>query len=475
MESYDIWIVVLLAVALGLKYGPDYLSGAASTAKLSDCLQQEAASSHSAGPDASKLREFASFQRWYIVVFLLVMLADWMQGPYVYKLYAAYSIPTHSIAVLFIIGFGASGISGTFIGSLADKFGRKNMCCAFCVFYISCCATKHFHSFRTLLVGRVLGGISTSILFSCFESWMVTHHKAKGFPLSKLGDTFGRAWALNSFVAILAGVITSYAVAYYELHHIIEDGPSEIAAFDCSAVTLLIAGCVIRWKWGEENFGDANIALTESLSNAAALFRSDRRILLIGVLQSGFESAMYLFVFLWTMALESGRGGVAIDHGLIFAVFMESCLIGTTLSGLLSKHGLRAERVASFLAATAAAALFVVPQVESYEVRLFMFIVFECCVGVYFPTIGGLRGKYVPDAVRATIMNIFRIPLNVIVVTVLYSLDALGMYYCFLLASALLIVASLAGWKLAACKMDEKMDEEELGGALLQSDGSESK
>lgn len=31
-----------------------------------------------------------------------------------------------------------------------------------------------------LLVGRVLGGISTSLLFSAFESWMVTEHRARG-------------------------------------------------------------------------------------------------------------------------------------------------------------------------------------------------------------------------------------------------------------------------------------------------------
>ena len=148
--------------------------------------------------------------------FLLVMLADWMQGPYVYKLYSAYSIPTPSIAVLFIIGFGASGISGAFIGALADKLGRKRLCMAFCVLYALCCATKHYHGFSTLLVGRVLGGISTSILFSCFESWMVTHHKAKGYPLSKLGDTFGKAWSLNSFVAILAGKSLFFVLNVFE-------------------------------------------------------------------------------------------------------------------------------------------------------------------------------------------------------------------------------------------------------------------
>lgn len=271
-------------------------------------------------------------------------------------------------------------------------------------------------------------------------------------------------------------------MAYYERNNIVE-GPPEIAAFDCSAVTLLIACAAIHFKWSPENYGDAGVDIAESLSNAAELFRSDHRIILVGVLQSGFESAMYLFVFMWTMALEEARNGVPIDHGMIFAglllqstlknfysdsvnlcmfprflftVFMESCLIGTTLNGMFTSNGLKAESLASYLAVVAATALFVVPQVSSYEVRFFMFIVFECCVGVYFPTIGGLRGKYVPDSVRATVMNIFRIPLNVIVVVVLYYIDGLGMYWVFMLASMLLLVASAAGWKLSTTKADDE-------------------
>jgi len=33
---------------------------------------------------------------------------------------------------------------------------------------------------------------------------------------------------------------------------------------------------------------------------------------------------------------------------------------------------------------------------------------FEACVGVYFPAIGTIRAKYVPERQQATIMNIFR-------------------------------------------------------------------
>merc|ERR1712154_142426 len=153
----------------------------------------------------------------------------------------------------------------------------------------------------------------------------------------------------------MGGVVTSCAVSFYERRGV---RPSEMAAFDCSALTLLIAGALITRKWRRENFGDAHIDLRTSLSNAMALFRSDRRIILVGAVQSAFESAMYLFVFMWTMALEEHRGDGAIDHGMVFAVFMESCLVGATLSGVLaSRLSWRTEKTVTALCVLAALAL----------------------------------------------------------------------------------------------------------------------
>eukprot|EP01083_Nonionella_stella_P025063 69048_1 len=453
MESYYMWVGALLIIALTLKYLPPYLTTTSKPPLTPDTSQDAEPLLHDTetggmnGTDTVKLKEFSVFQRWYIVIFLLVMLADWMQGPYVYKLYSSYHIPTQSIAVLFIIGFGTSGVTGAFIGTLADKFGRKKMCILFCIFYAICCLTKHFHEFNVLLIGRFLGGLSTSILFSCFEAWMVTTHHQRGYPPNKLGDTFEKAWSLNSFIAILAGLITSYAVQYYEAHDIIKGGPYEVAAFDCSAVVLMIALLMLNWKWKQENYGDTRVDMKQSLHNALDLFYKDQRVILVGIIQSGFESAMYLFVFMWTLALESVRNenDDSIDHGMIFAVFMESCLVGTTLLRLLPWN---TEQMAGVLCFIAAIALVYVPFTTNYEVRLLLFIVFECCVGMYFPTIGGLRGKYVPDNVRATIMNIFRIPLNVIVVVVLWYIDQLGLKNVFILAAVLLLQASLASYVL---------------------------
>ena len=62
-----------------------------------------------------------------------------------------------------------------------------------------------------LLFGRVLGGLSTSLLFTAFESWMVSEHKRQGFDDDLLSGTFSIASAGNGIMAILAGLFAQRA------------------------------------------------------------------------------------------------------------------------------------------------------------------------------------------------------------------------------------------------------------------------
>ncbi len=61
-------------------------------------------------------------------------------------------------------------------GNMSNFSGRKTNCFIYGVLYGGACITKHFANFNILMVGRLLGGISTSILFSAFESWLVYEH-----------------------------------------------------------------------------------------------------------------------------------------------------------------------------------------------------------------------------------------------------------------------------------------------------------
>ena len=44
-----------------------------------------------------------SFQRSFYLVYFSALLGDWLQGPYVYKLYAYYGFKESQIAVLYVV------------------------------------------------------------------------------------------------------------------------------------------------------------------------------------------------------------------------------------------------------------------------------------------------------------------------------------------------------------------------------------
>ena len=49
--------------------------------------------------------EFQGFQRQWLLVYLMVMGADWLMGPYLYALYSSYGYSSSEIAQFFLIGF----------------------------------------------------------------------------------------------------------------------------------------------------------------------------------------------------------------------------------------------------------------------------------------------------------------------------------------------------------------------------------
>merc|ERR1711933_574333 len=111
-------------------------------------------------------------------------------------------------------------------------------------------------------------------------------------------------------------------------------------------------------------------------------------------------------------------------HGLIFACFMVSCILGSTVFGYFSSRGTRVE-VLAFWNYIAAIGFLWLSARDDFLTRNAAFLGFESCVGFFWPCAMSLRGKYIPEEVRATIMNFFRIPLNIIVVVVLLRVKQL--------------------------------------------------
>ncbi|KAG7035765.1 Molybdate-anion transporter [Cucurbita argyrosperma subsp. argyrosperma] len=371
---------------------------------------------------------FNAFKNNYLFVYSLMMAGDWLQGPYVYFLYSQYGFDKGEIGQLFIAGFGSSMLFGTIVGSLADKQGRKRACITYCITYILSCITKHSPEYK------------------------------RGFEQQWLSITFSKAIFLgNGLIAILAGLFGNVLVDSLSL------GP--VAPFDAAACFLAIGMAVIMSSW-TENYGDPseNKDLLTQFRGAAVAIASDEKIALLGAIQSLFEGSMYTFVFLWTPALSPNNEDI--PHGFIFATFMLASMLGSSLaSRLMARNSLKVESYMQIVFVVSSAAL-VLPIVTSILVapsdvkggsisfagciQLLGFCVFESCVGIFWPSIMKMRSQYIPEEARSTIMNFFRIPLNIFVCVVLYNVDAFPITVMFGMCSIFLFVASILQRRLLA-------------------------
>ncbi|CAG7869687.1 unnamed protein product [Brassica rapa] len=418
--------------------------------------------------DQNTSSSFNSFKNNYILVFSIMMAGDWLQGPYVYYLYSTYGFGKRDIGQLFIAGFGSSMLFGTIVGSLADKHGRKRACVTYCIVYILSCITKHSPQYRVLMVGRILGGIATSLLNSAFESWLIAEHNKRNFDQQWLSLTISKAVFFgNGLVAILSGLFGNLLVDIFSF------GP--VAPFDAASCFLAIGMVIILTTWSE-NFGDPSDSkdlMTQFKVAAIAIASGRVKIALLGAIQSLFEASMYTFVFLWTPALSPNNE--EIPHGFVFATFMLASMLGSSLAArLMARSSLRVEKYMQIVFLVSAASLLlpittsvlVTPSRVKEEglsltcsIQLLGFCVFEACIGIFSASIMKMRSQYIPEEARSTIMNFFRVPLNLFVCIVLYNVDALPITIMFGMCSIFVFVASILQRRLMVISENPKGEE----------------
>lgn len=399
---------------------------------------------------------FLTLQRTYLVVYFLAVTADWLQGPMVYALYDAYGFSKGDIALLFIAGFGSSLLLGTFAGSLADQFGRRQMALAYCALYTVSCMTKHTSRFAVLLVGRLLGGMATSLLFSVFEAWYVNEHGTRGYPAEWMGETFSRASFGNGLVAILSGQLAGLVAAPFGL----------VAPFDMAIGFLVLVAVLIGRTWSE-NYGNQSELVIRGLYQALVQTLREPSIRWLGVLQSCFEAAMYIFVFMWTPALQGVQADpeISIPHGMIFSTFMVALMLGSVLFERLLHRAMHKPKDAQALSLKIATSRLLqtvlaistlslvgaaVGDLVHWGVSYISMLLFEVTCGLYFPAIGCLRSTIIPEEYRSAIMNFFRMPMNFLVVLMLAYVDRFSNRTVFMAAAGLLAVALFALHRLRA-------------------------
>ena len=179
---------------------------------------------------------------------------------------------------------------------------------------------------------------------------------------------------------------------------------------------------------------------------------------------------MFIFVFMWTPALEAAHsvsvataGDAAalsatekaafkeepLPHGMVFACFMACIMLGSRGTSSLLKSASPAS-IASVAFPVAAFLLAVPLMFANSEMRMMLaFCGFEVVCGMYFPLAGIQRSHIVPEGMRSMLMNMFRVGLNAVVMSVLLNIGTMEQVTVFRLCVGCLLVCTLAQVRLA--------------------------
>ncbi|KAJ8347130.1 hypothetical protein SKAU_G00285310 [Synaphobranchus kaupii] len=382
---------------------------------------------------------FRSFQTLFLRGYLLALWADWLQGPYLYKLYRHYNFLESQIAILYVCGLASCLLFAPAAAWLPQAIGRRNTCLLFCLAYSACCLTKLSRDYFVLILGRMLGGLSTSLLATAFEAWYLHRHlDVCDFPREWIPTTFARAAGWNHGLAVGAGLVANLLAEWAGL------GP--VAPFLLAVPCLVACGWVVLWDWGraeaeggvgEDQSGPllgapstaaaAAIPPGPKLSARARFWRacleglrcllSDRRVMLLGAVQALFESVLYIFVFLWTPVLDPHGPPL----GIVFSCLMAASMAGSALYRLATSSRYRLQPAHLLCAAVLLAAFsfgvltFSTAPGRPRPLQSFLaFLLLELGCGLYFPAVGFLQGRVIPEDRRAGVLAWFRLPLHLL-------------------------------------------------------------
>jgi hypothetical protein len=264
-------------------------------------------------------RNYRQLRNIYLSVYAFATFGDWIQGGFLYALYAEYGYSMRDIGLIFVVGYASAMFLGTYVSALGDSGGHRRNCIAYGFLYATSCLLCNYSSVALLLLGRVVGGVAYSILYTSFESWLIAEADARHLPRSSLSRLFSLATFTNAASAVVAGMVGHLAVEVvpHTTHN------RFASAFDVGVVVLLLVSVLAAVLWGER-YGDRLGNASDSLWRSCRAIRDSRSLLALGMINSLYEAALYVFVFLWTPALESRSGSAGMGHGLVFSIFMTS-------------------------------------------------------------------------------------------------------------------------------------------------------
>ncbi|KAK7051712.1 DUF791-domain-containing protein [Favolaschia claudopus] len=399
----------------------------------------------------------------YLVVYAMVMGAEWLQRPYLYSVYRGHYYYTERVVdILFVVGVVAGTLTASVGGFWAERFGRKRLCLVSCAVYASACLCIQIRFLPVLLVGRLLSGASASMLLSAFESSLVSGASSQ----AALSAITSPATVASGLAGAGAGILSNQLVGRVGAYGL----PSYTSPFLASGILLVLAGLVIHRSWAETYGDDKTTSPSASspelsrLRSAVRIVQDDPRLLVLGLTQTSLESATYLLSFLWVPAIQEDTIAL-LPLGYIFAAFMLSMTLGSILYPSLFAHSssstspsfasssqpslLTNAKLVSSLAALAALSIAFGLAHRGPPTRFYAFCLLHAVLGMYSPLQRTLHNALVANEHRAALSSLSRLVTSAVVVAGLVAGVESAVGGAMMGCAVMLACSSLAaGWVL---------------------------
>jgi len=418
---------------------------------------------------------FTKFRTYYLIVHTAIMLADGLQGTHLYVLYEGYG---YSVAALYSLGFISGAFTSPFIGPFVDRIGRRKAAMLYCILEIIINLMEQVPLLTGLILSRVIGGVTTNLLRSVFESWLVTEHRKRGFAEEKLELILRDSTIASNSAAIFSGYIAHKLASMF--------GP--VGPFK-GAVTFTVVAFLLVGKLWSENFGNESDKVTTCRGHMVGAFHTifdDTKILRIGLIQGFTEGSLQTFVYLWSPALQKFSVhspltvmGLDVDgepvYGLIFCAFMACGVMGSLVepsarkllsrlrkplkeenerTNIFDSKGNNEKRdgtdvglLCAFCYFSSSILLLTPCLVDNespyfFSICLGAFLIYEFMVGLYMPCEGVIRSIFMPNESICSLMTMLRVIVNLTVAVGVISTNFVSLTSAFSALSVMMLAAT---------------------------------
>ena len=359
----------------------------------------------------------------FLCAYVITRAGTWGKSPYLFTLYLTYhKFTVDEIGFLYIIDAVFSFLSGPIFGSMADKYGRRLFSALYNVFVI-CNITLRITGIKSLAyLAQIFTGLGSTLLSTPFESWMVYESSLvfPGQPKEQerfLQSVFKDQALYDSICSIVVSCITAILFTFFGI----------LAPLFFAILMSIIGFCIIRFTWNENKPNSISKKSTYDSFFIACKELKKRNVLTVGIVESIWNACLNLYIFIWTPVLKETSSTGEMNVGFIFIVMVIMTIVGTLIFELLVIHLHLKYYPAYCLALTYESfAFYMIYRTNDFTIRMILFSSLNIVSGFYPPLNSIVKSKILVEKYRATLMNIFKIPVSIYFIAVLFFLKQIS-------------------------------------------------